>query len=79
MMTTGPGCSARKQRPIKNKFSSNVEKAIHDFNDYVIDNDLNKDCKTGFVNRVLSFNPHFNYPQLSSAMIDHYNEFMEKN
>ena len=28
--------------------------------------------------RVLSFNPTFNYPQLSSSMMDHYHEFMEK-
>ena len=27
---------------------------------------------------MLSFNPHFNYPQLSRAMVDHYHEFMEK-
>ena len=78
MITTVHGCSTRKQRPIKNKYSSNVEKAIHDYNDYIVGYDLNKDGKTGFVQRVLSFNPHFNYPQLSSSMIDHYNEFMEK-
>ena len=78
MMTSSYGCSIRKPRLLKNKYSNNVEKTVDDYYEYIAGYSFNNNEKTGFVNRILSFNPHFNYPQLASSMMNQYHEFMEK-
>ena len=76
-MTSSYGCSFRKQKVIKTKFSDNVDKAIENYGQFVSGyRFLNK--PKGFVSKIRGFCPHFNYPQLTSSMIDNYHKFMEK-
>ena len=77
MMTSSYGCSIRKPRMIKTKFSDNVDKAIEDYGQF-ISGYCYKNCKNGLVSKVQGFCPHFNYPQLTCLIMNNYHKFMEK-
>ena len=74
MMTSSYGCSIRKQKMIKTKFSDNVDKALDDYGQFVSGYNY-KYGKKGFVSKVKGFCPHFSYPQLTSLIMKNYNEF----
>jgi len=77
MMTSSYGCSIRKQKVIKTKFSDNVDKALEDYGQFASGYSY-RNGKKGFISKVKGFCPHFNYPQLTSLIMKNYHEFMGK-
>ena len=78
LMSSCWGYSIKRQKIIKHKYTSNVDEYVETFAPFVLKWTYNKDGRSGFVDTINSFVPHFTIPHFAKSVLDTFNEKMNE-
>ena len=78
LMNSCWGYSIKRPKIIKHKFCDDVDKYVDTFAPFVVKYKYLNGSSKGFVDTIQSFVPHFTTPQFAKAVLDTFNEKMEK-
>ena len=78
MMNSCWGYSIQRQKVIKHKYTNNVNEYVETYAPFVMGYKYNKDGKSGFVDTINSFVPHFTIPHFARSVLNNFNEKMNE-